>query len=344
MYGFAATCKKHILKFKKPAGTSRGYLYEKPCYFLYVKDNEDNSIGVGECSYIPNLSIDDRPDYEEKLKEVCDLINSKNSPSPLSLDLKEFPSIKFGLETAFLDLQNGGTGILFNTDFTDNKCGIPINGLIWMGSFDEMWEQVISKIESGYKVIKLKIGALDFDNELRLLDKIREHYPGIELRLDANGAFSKEEAAAKLEILSRYDIHSIEQPIKQGQWEAMAELCLKSPVPIALDEELIGINSMDDKIRILDSICPQYIILKPSLIGGFKAAEEWIKLAEERHIGWWATSALESNLGLGVIAQWVASILEINDNILPQGLGTGGLYENNIESTLNIKEGKLFFD
>ena len=333
-----AVLEKHFLKFKKPAGTSRGWLTEKPCWFIKIKDESTGITGIGEASIIPHLSIDDRTDYESKLIEVCTAINESEKVDYSSLALTEFPSIQFAIEMALLDLKNGGKQIYFENEFSRAKKGILINGLIWMGSYDEMWKQVIEKVNAGYNVIKLKIGALDFDGEVKLLKKIREHYPEITLRLDANGAFSPAEALDKLITLSGLNIHSIEQPIKQGQWEIMKDICSKSPIPIALDEELIGVNSPEEKIKLLDTISPQYIILKPSLIGGFAASDEWIKLAEMRNIGWWITSALESNIGLNAIAQWTAS----KNIIMAQGLGTGSLFENNIESDLHIENGELY--
>ena len=334
-----ASYQKHFLKFIKPAGTSRGWLTEKPCWFLKLRDDEFDVEGIGECSIIPHLSIDDVPDYENHLKDICERINETDGNFNVSELVEDtFPSIRFGLEMALLDLQNDGRKIYFNNEFSQGKKGIPINGLIWMGTFETMWEQVTEKVNAEYNVIKLKIGALDFAGEVKLLKKIREHYPEITLRLDANGAFSPQDALEKLNILSELNIHSLEQPIKQGQWEIMKDLCKKSPIPIALDEELIGVNSLVEKIKLLDTISPQYIILKPSLLGGFDASDEWIKLAEKRNIGWWITSALESNIGLNAIAQWTAS-----KNIqMAQGLGTGSLYENNIESGLFIEKGKLF--
>lgn len=330
---------KYSLNFKKPAGTSRGIFMEKPGFFLYIKDTFTGKRGVGECSIIPGLSIDDRPDFELKLQEVCEEITKKGNLNT-AIDLDEYPAIQFGLEMAKLDLQNGGKGIYFDNEFSQGKKNIIINGLIWMGNESEMWEQVQRKANAGFRVIKLKIGALDFEKEIKLLQKIREIYGDkFEIRLDANGAFSAKDALSKLEKLSTFNIHSIEQPIKAGQWEDMAILCKNSPIPIVLDEELIGIFSADEKESLLNHLHPQYIILKPSLLGGFSACEEWIAIAEKINIGWWATSALESNIGLSAIAQWVGG----KNITLPQGLGTGGLYTNNIETKLLLKGENLSF-
>jgi o-succinylbenzoate synthase len=333
---YTCSFEKHILHFKKPAGTSRGYLTEKPAYFIHIKDSETAVDGIGECSILPGLSIDERPDIEDKLKEVCELLN-QDQQLHVPENLEQWPAIVFGLETAILDVQHGGKRLLFDNAFSRGEKGILINGLVWMDNIEGMWQQVQEKIAAGFPCVKLKIGALDFASELNLLERIRDKYPDAEIRLDANGALRHDEALNKLQQLSEYHIHSIEQPVKQGQYELMAELCKASPIPIALDEELIGVTSREGKINLLDTIQPQYIILKPSLIGGFASADEWIALAEERNIGWWATSALESNIGLNAIAQWTAS-----KNIsLPQGLGTGSLFTNNIPMPMEIKKGEL---
>ena len=324
------------LQFKFPAGTSRGVLLHKPSSFLILE--KDGFTGIGECSTISGLSIDPVDSYQEKLNEVCRLLNEEYDPSTIVLD--DFPSIAFGLETALLDLAAKGSKCLFPSSFTEGKTGIPINGLVWMGDKDFMQKQIREKIGAGFHCIKLKVGAIDFETELEILSGIRQQFPSddIEIRLDANGAFSPNNALEKLEKLAVFDIHSIEQPIRQGQLEAMAGLCQKSPVPIVLDEELIGIKPAE-KESILEKIKPAYIILKPSLIGGFRESEEWIRLAEKHNIGWWITSALEANIGLNAIAQWTFTL----NSKLPQGLGTGQLYHNNIPSPLAIEHAKLFY-
>ncbi len=326
------------LKFKFPAGTSRGVLLHKPSSFLIVEN--DGFTGIGECSVIPGLSIDPSDNsYSKKLAELCTALNA--GLDPVSVDLSEYPSIAFGLETALLDLKAKGSKILFQNPFSEGKSGIPINGLVWMGEKEFMQKQIREKIAAGYHCIKLKVGAIDFETELDILSGIRRQFSpeDIEIRLDANGAFQPAEAFEKLEKLSVFNIHSIEQPIKQGQFDAMAELCEKSPVPIVLDEELIGVNSADKEF-VLEKIKPAYIILKPSLIGGFGQSEEWIRLAEKHGIRWWITSALEANIGLNAIAQWTASL----HSDLPQGLGTGQLYHNNIPSPLEISNAELFYN
>lgn len=324
------------LKFKFPAGTSRGVLLHKPSSFLILEN--EGCTGIGECSTIPDLSIDPVDSYTDKLNELCRLLNE--GADPLTIDLQHYPSIAFGLETALLDLAAKGSKELFPSPFTDGTTGIPINGLVWMGDKAFMEKQIREKIESGYRCIKLKIGANDFTTELDIISDIRKQFSSdnIEIRLDANGAFHPDEALNKLNRLSVFDIHSIEQPIRQHQWDAMADLCARSPVPIVLDEELIGVIS-EDKESLLEKIKPAYIILKPSLLGGFKQSEEWIHLAEKHNTGWWVTSALEANIGLNAIAQWTSTL----GSALPQGLGTGQLYHNNIPSPLSIHQAKLFY-
>jgi o-succinylbenzoate synthase len=325
---------KKTFQFKVPSGTSRGVLTEKHAWILSAwRTDSPWIVGLGECSVIPGLSPDftSFEEYEAKLDELC---------NDLTLDLHAWPSIRFGLECALLDLENGGKRIYFNNAFTEGEHNIPINGLIWMGTPEFMRDQIAQKLEEGFTTLKLKIGALDFAEELNLLREIRCQYPAeqITLRVDANGAFSSEEALDKLQQLSEFDLHSIEQPIAAGQLEAMRALCAHSPIPIALDEELIGIDALDAKGQLLDGIRPPFIILKPSLHGGIEGCREWIRLAEERHIKWWITSALESNIGLSAICQFMAEY----DNPLPQGLGTGSLYVNNISSDLRVKQGQIF--
>ncbi len=323
--------------FKRPSGTSRGVLTSKETYFLLIE--KENAIGIGECALFRGLSYDDTADYEEVLQEICADIY-------LGLDelysrANKYPSIQFGLEQAFLSLDREDPFALFPSSFTSGQASIEINGLIWMGELSFMKEQIKRKVDEGFRCIKLKIGALNFKEEYRLLQEIREEFPvsQIELRLDANGAFAPEDALKKLEDLAGFEIHSIEQPIKPGNHLKMKELCMHTPIPIALDEELIGVLSSSKRQNLLDTINPQYIILKPSLVGGYKASNEWIKLAEERSIGWWVTSALESNIGLNAIAQWTYMLETSN----PQGLGTGQLFTNNISSPLEMAEGQLIY-
>lgn len=329
------------LDFKRPSGTSRGILTKKEAWFVHIWNDKNPEVkGIGECSIIRGLSPDDRDNYEEKIQEVCDHINQIEDY--LADELIEWPSIYFGFEMALKDLANGGKRLLFNSDFTESEAKIPINGLVWMGDRAYMQEQVQEKIDTGYNCIKLKIGAINFQEELEILKSIREKFNSeqIEIRVDANGAFHPDEAMEKLKALSKFDLHSIEQPIKAGNWEAMANLCKETPLPIALDEELIGIYKLEDKIKLIKQIQPQYIILKPSLLGGFKGSQEWIDIAKAEGILWWMTSALESNIGLNAIAQWAYTL----NNPMPQGLGTGQLFTNNIESPLEVSKGYLIYN
>lgn len=336
-----AIFKKHTFKFNIPGGTSRGILTTKNSWYLLVWYDENPTIvGVGECSVLPNLSIDDKPEFQEKLIEVCENINEY--VSGFCTALQDWPAIRFGLEMALLDLTNGGVKTIFPSEFVSGKQHIPINGLIWMGEIDYMKTQLAQKLADGFNCIKIKVGAIDFQKEVALIQEIRNSYDAseIEIRVDANGAFKPDEALGKLRQLSRFHIHSIEQPIKAGQWQHMAELCKKTPLPIALDEELIGVNDYAQKKELLQVVKPQYIILKPSLLGGFKATEEWVTLADSCKISWWATSALEGNVGLNAIAQWTA----IQNNSMPQGLGTGQVFSNNVPSPLQVKKGYLTYN
>lgn len=330
---------KYTLQFKHPSGTSRGVLQEKASWFIIVEDlTKPDRRGIGECGLLKGLSFDDRPGYEKKLDEVCENIHEPG----IFEELSEWPSIKFGLEMALRDLQTQNPMILFPSPFTKGEKTMKINGLIWMGQKDFMFRQMEQKLRQGYRCIKMKIGAIDWDAELELLKYIREKFPAgeVELRVDANGAFSRSEAPKKLEELARLDIHSIEQPIKAGQWKEMSDLCRNSPLPVALDEELIGVTDCRMKNELLETILPQYIILKPSLVGGFAESEEWIDIAEKYDAGWWVTSALESNVGLNAIAQWTFTF----GNSMPQGLGTGQLYTNNIASPLEIINGQIHYN
>lgn len=327
-----------MLEFKRPSGTSRGIMTEKETWFIVLDENGKK--GIGECGILRGLSADDRTDYEEKLKWACENIHL--GEKELWESLLEFPSIQFGIEMAFLSLKSEDPFLLFPSDFTSNAESIEINGLVWMGEPDFMKQQIEEKLAEGFKCIKLKIGAIDFQKELELLAFIRSHFSAeqIEIRVDANGAFSLNEALDKLSQLNQFQLHSIEQPIKQGNIQAMADLCKATPFPIALDEELIGVFSLNEKEKLLQKIQPQYIILKPSFIGGFRGTQEWITLAEKYNIGWWITSALESNIGLNAIAQWTF----LQNSKMPQGLGTGALYTNNFNCPLEVSKGKLWYN
>ncbi len=331
---------KYILKFRKPGGTSRGVLYEKETWIISLYDEaQKEKVAYGECGLFRGLSADDRPGYEETLAKVCRELPVKSAA--VLADLKDWPSIYFGVEMLLKDWNNASTRILFKSPFIEGLNGMAINGLIWMGTKASMLEQVSKKLKNGFNCLKLKIGAIDFKSELEILASIRERFGAdeIALRVDANGAFHPKEALEKLKRLSEYDLHSIEQPIGAGQVQEMAELVAKSPLPIALDEELIGVNGQESKQKLLRTIRPDYIILKPTLLGGFKSSREWIQGIEELGGGWWITSALESNIGLNALAQFTFTL----GNPLPQGLGTGQLYRNNFNSPLTVQNGKLFY-
>ncbi|WP_282180428.1 o-succinylbenzoate synthase [Maribacter stanieri] len=333
-----ATFKKYLLNFKNPSGTSRGVLRTKETYFLFLE--EAGAWGVGECGLFRGLSFDDVPEFEEKCTWVSNNIDL--GKDELLKQLQNFPSIQFGVEQAFMSLRSKNPFHLFESTFLNDQKPISINGLVWMGDKEFMHQQIEDKLNDGFSCIKMKIGAIDFDTEIELLKSIRQRYSkeSIELRVDANGAFSPQEALSKLDVLSKLDLHSIEQPIKQGQIEEMKKLCSNTPLPIALDEELIGIVDVTKKAEVLQTIQPQFIILKPSLVGGFAGSSEWISIVEKNNIGWWVTSALESNIGLNAIAQWTATL----HNEMPQGLGTGSLFTNNIESPLEVDNGGLFYN
>jgi len=333
-----ATCKRHLLQFKIPGGTSRGVLHQKETWYMILR--EGDRLGIGECGLFRGLSADDVPGYEEQLQWVC--ANIELGLEPLLTSLRAFPSIQFGLEQAFRSLAAEHPFLLYPSAFTSEGKPIAINGLIWMGNKEFMASQIEKKIADGFRCLKLKIGALDFTTELLLLKAIRDRFSKevLELRVDANGAFTAEDVFYKLDQLASLSIHSIEQPVKPGQWALMEEVCQRSPIPVALDEELIGIFDETKKAQMLQMIQPQYIILKPSLVGGYQGSMEWITLADKMGIGWWVTSALESNIGLNAIAQWTFTL----QNSLPQGLGTGGLFTNNIDSPLEVKEGKLLYN
>ena len=332
-----ATYHKYILNFKRPSGTSRGVMTEKETWFIVLE--KDGKKGIGECGILRGLSADDRPDYETKLQWTCDNIHL--GEKQLWEALIEFPSIQFGVEMAFQSLASETPFLLFSSDFTKGEKSIEINGLVWMGEESFMKQQIEEKLADGFRCVKLKIGAIDFDKELQLLRYIRQYFTPeqVEIRVDANGAFDVTLALYKLNQLSGFKLHSIEQPIQKNNTDRMSELCEITPIPIALDEELIGVFSLEEKEALLQKIKPQYIILKPSFVGGFRGAKEWILLAEKYNIGWWITSALESNIGLNAIAQWTF----LQHNLMPQGLGTGALYTNNFDCPLQVSEGQLWY-
>ncbi len=322
---------ERVLHFKQPAGTSRGVYTTRRIWLITATDEAGRVTGVGECAPLPQLSCDDIPNYAEVLRRFCDEVE-RTGEIPYEA-LRPYPSMLFGLES------------IKPTPCPPTPTSIPINGLVWMGTFEEMHQRIEEKLAAGFHCVKLKIGAIDWNREIALIRFIRERYSReqIELRVDANGGFSVDEAMSRLEELAKYDIHSIEQPIRQHQWAEMASLCQHSPLPIALDEELIGVNDPEEKVRLFDTIRPQYIILKPSLHGGMRGSEEWIRLARERGIGSWITSALESNIGLYAIARFTMQMYG-PDITMPQGLGTGQLFTDNIELPdveMRIEQGRL---
>jgi o-succinylbenzoate synthase len=334
-----ARFRKYILIFKQPATTSRGVLKAKSSWFIFLFDDQNPKVyGIGECAPLPGLSFDDQQNLEPVLEQTCNNIGQYIVNSDR---LADFPSVRFGIEMAMIDLNNGGKRILFASDFTEGADSIPIHGLIWMDDRNSMQKQIWNKIATGFDCIKLKIGALHFDDEIDLIRNIRKRYTESEIiiRLDANGSFRTNDALEKIKRLSEYNIHSIEQPIRQGQQEEIAALCRTSPIPVALDEELIGIRELEQKKELIRTINPKFLVLKPSLLGGFKQCREWIDLAEEYQTGWWITSALESNVGLNAIAQWTYSL----GNREVQGLGTGQLYSNNFISPLLMDGNMLLF-
>ncbi|EPR67816.1 o-succinylbenzoate synthase [Cyclobacterium qasimii] len=351
LFKVKCSIKAYPLNFKFEAGTSRGVLKEKITYFIQVtSDQYPGIIGIGEAGPLKGLSKDDVPNFLEQAIKILNLVEEMEfhaSQEVLlnqidNMMLHEFPSVQFGLETALLDLINGGQRKILDNGFYASGSPLPINGLVWMGEKDFMERQIDQKIEQGYDCIKMKIGAIDFDQECELLEKIRSRFPKdkISIRVDANGAFAPQDALGKLERLAKFEIHSIEQPIQPGLIAEMRELCKQSPIPIALDEELIGIYGRENKLQLLESIRPQFLILKPTLLGGIIPTREWVALAQQTNTGWWMTSALESNIGLNAIAQLTSSLKAE----MPQGLGTGQLYHNNIDSPLSILNGQIFYD
>ena len=338
------TITSKLLHFLQPAGTSRGVYNTRLSFYLKLtSDEQPDVVGVGECATLPDLSCDAMPpnEYERKLRTFCDEYERTGVIDYEAM--RAYPSMLFGLETAVAQFNAKGSLNFFDTPFGRGEEGIPINGLVWMGTFEEMFERLEAKLKAGFRCIKIKIGAIDFDRELQLIRHIRSTFSrnDVELRVDANGGFTPEEALSRMEALVQYDIHSIEQPIKQHQWTEMARLCTTTPLPIGLDEELIGVNERQKKIELLDTIRPQYIVLKPSLHGGMAGTAEWIQLARERNIGSWISSALESNVGLNAIAQLTASIYGTNIRHA-QGLGTGQLFADNIEMPLKVIDDKLW--
>ncbi len=328
-------------QFLRPAATSRGtYLKKDVKYIILYHTDEPSIAGIGECSLLPGLSFDDNKGFETRLKQTIERINQGDYGTDPTLS--DWPSINFALETAWKDIRMNGSKVLYPSRFTEGKDSIGINGLIWMGTREDILKQIRHKLEDGFSCLKLKVGAMHFDDELELLENLRKEYPAdeLEIRLDANGAFKPRQAPEMIKRLSEFDIHSIEQPIPKGHGETMAALCATSPIPIALDEELIGRHNFNDRKMILDTLKPQYLVLKPGLLGGLASCAEWIRLAMERDTGWWITSSLETNIGLNAIAQWTYTL----KNTMAHGLSTGSLYAGNIHSPLYLYGDRLYYD
>lgn len=328
----------YLLKFKEPGGTSRGVMTEKPTFFIKFYDEKNpEQFGIGEAAVFPGLSPEADGYYVLKLTELM-----ANVAIGRYTDLSRHSSIQFGLEQAILDYTNGCKGIYFPNKFTQGIQTIEINGLVWMGDLDIMMQRISSKIQAGFKCLKLKIGAIDWEKELLMIKTIRRKFTENQLiiRVDANGGFTPKDCITRLKELADLGVHSIEQPIKAGNEEEMSKICRNSPLPIALDEELIGKGSKEERIRILEEIKPQYIILKPALCGGFEGATDWIYHAKKLGIGWWITSALESNVGLNAISQYTVEVGAQG----PQGLGTGGVFTNNFETPIYLEKDRLHFN
>ncbi len=331
-----ASYKKHILRFISPGGTSRGILKEKISWILKLSDEKIS--GFGEVSLIPGLSVDDLNEMENILKQVA--VELEKGKTDFTELIGKFPALHFAIETALKDFQTGSHGILFNTSFSEGKTGIRMNGLVWMNPIEIMKNEGVKKYESGFRCIKFKIGSYAFEDEFEMLAFFRNKYGSeMEIRVDANGAYDEKNVFQVMDKLAELKIHSIEQPIKPKQFSLMNKICRECEVSVALDEELIGVRMIEAE-NLLNEINPAYLILKPSLLGGFSICDDWIRLAEQKKIGWWATSALESNIGLNAIAQWVSQY----DLKMPQGLGTGGLYENNFRSVLEVRKDELWMN
>ena len=326
---------KHLLTFKKPAKTSRGEYLEKPSWLIQLSEN--GKTGVGEASPLADLSTDGQVDVLARLNQLPEEISDDTIEDYLERwkpgKAEALPAVRFGLHCALLDLKSGGNGIWINSGFTRFEQGIPINGLVWMNNIEQMEEEAQLKIQKGFRCIKFKVGALDFDAECKLLERLRKNHSAfkLEIRLDANGAFETDTALEQIKELRRFEIHSIEQPVKPG-YALLDKICAESTIPVALDEELIG-HSLESGAALIKQTKPRYIVLKPTLLGGLDLCDGWIQMAENTQTKWWATSALEGNLGLFAISQWVSQY----ENKLHQGLGTGSLFVQNFPSKTDVK-------
>ena len=337
---------KHVLNFKIPGGTSRGVLTTKDTYIVRLF-KFDRLVGIAEFNRFEGLSTDPLSSYFDTLKKsveqligLLDLVADLNDPKIVVLlqEYSDYPSIQFGLEQLTLGyLSNTSPFHLFDSPFSRGESSISINGLIWMGDINFMKAQIEPLLEKGFKCLKMKIGAINFDEEFRILKSIRDRFTTQELtlRVDANGAFDANSVLSVLDKLAVLGVHSIEQPIKAGQWQEMARVVEESPIPIALDEELIGLKTLESRTNCIHTIQPDYLIFKPALIGGYGAIEQYRGIHNE----FWITSALESNIGLNAIAQYTATL----NPTLEQGLGTGSLYTNNFDSPLLVTNGALSY-
>lgn len=329
--GLRAEWCRYRLDFRFEARTSRAVMESKDTYFVRVRDAARPELGtaVGEVPLFRGLSAEDSEDFENLLARAC--------ADPLKALTCGISSISFGFESAIRSLYGDPA-----TPWTRGECGIPINGLVWMGDKATMAKRIAEKLDAGFKVLKLKIGGIDFEDEIALLESVRRRFSpsDLEIRADANGAFTPQNCMKRLERLAAFGLHSLEQPIRAGQPETMAAVCAASPVPIALDEELIGCRTLEESIALVKEISPAYLVLKPALCGGFRGADNYIFAADMCGIGWWATSALESDIGLYAIARWLSH----KNIVMPQGLGTGQLYHNNIPSPLYMCNASICCD
>lgn len=331
----------HRLKFRFPAGTSRGVYLTRDILVLELVDTVTGAFGFGECAPLPDLSIDAAPMEVLERRLLAAALHSIRHGGPDAEALRGHPSVLFALETAWRHLRTGSPA-LYETAFSKGAAGIPINGLVWMGTFEEMRARIDAKLSEGFTCLKLKIGAIDFEDEFELLRRIRRRWSPEDLvvRVDANGGFTPGEAMAKLDRLATLGLHSIEQPVKAGMTDVLARICRESPLPVALDEELIRVTGADDRRRLLEEVRPAHVVIKPGLHGGFAGAAEWISEAKRIGAGWWITSALESNIGLNAIAQWTARFAPAAH----QGLGTGALFTENFGKGIRVERGRLHFD
>ena len=339
--------------FKTPAGTSRGVMTSKPAHFIEV--DVQGLRGQGECGLLPGLSVDDRPDYREQLELFCRALNALSDAtwadwaSRGRLDPQwarawvEWPSLVFAAEQALLswaDRARGGDGTRqADTAFARGEAGIPINGLLWMGSSCYLHDQSEARLTEGFRCLKMKVGALDFAAECDVLRHNRSLDSSLELRVDANGAWAGDLALERMKALREFNLHSIEQPCPPSDRAGLKAAASSGTLPVALDESLIGVHRSADRDALLDEIQPHFIVLKPSLLGGMASSEDWISRARARGINYWVTSALEGSVGLSALAQWASTLPDLQGY---QGFGTGSLYTNNLPARTEVRQGQLW--